>query len=203
MNDSKYIVDPNGERRAGCFGNAIRYGVGGGILALLLWVLFGMCGCKSQCVPELIETHDTIVRVDSFISERVRDSIVYRDRQDSTYIYEKDSVSERQRGDTIYVTKWKVLYKYIYQSQTNSQQTSSNHTQASSSSDKEKATGQQTIVKTERYIPDFYLWVTWCSIAWLIVRLVWCILGWIPQTSPWRNMVQKVIDKIVKFLRLR
>ena len=32
MNNSKYIVDPNGERRAGCFGNAIRYGVGGGII---------------------------------------------------------------------------------------------------------------------------------------------------------------------------
>ena len=44
MNDSKYIVDPNGERRDGCFGNAIRYGVGGGIIALLLWVLFGMVG---------------------------------------------------------------------------------------------------------------------------------------------------------------
>ncbi len=44
MNGSAYIVDPNGERRAGCFGNAIRYGVGGGIIALLLWVLFGMVG---------------------------------------------------------------------------------------------------------------------------------------------------------------
>lgn len=51
MNDSKYIVDPNGEHRAGCFGNAIRYGVGGGIIALLLWVLFGMVGCKSQYMP--------------------------------------------------------------------------------------------------------------------------------------------------------
>lgn len=44
MNNSKYIVDPNGERRAGCFGNAIRYGVGGGIIALLLWVLFSCVG---------------------------------------------------------------------------------------------------------------------------------------------------------------
>ena len=51
MNDSKYIVDPNGERRAGCFGNAIRYGVGGGIIAVLMWVLFGMVGCKSQYMP--------------------------------------------------------------------------------------------------------------------------------------------------------
>lgn len=44
MNGSAYIFDPNGERRAGCFGNAIRYGVGGVIIALLLWVLFGMVG---------------------------------------------------------------------------------------------------------------------------------------------------------------
>lgn len=182
----------------------------GGIVTILIvigvisFLLFGLSGCVSQkCVPELIETHDTIVRVDSFISERVRDSIVYRDRQDSTYIYEKDSVSERQRGDTIYVTKWKVLYKYIYQSQTNSQQTSSNHTQASSSSDKEKTSSNEVKVKTERYIPKFYLWVTWCSIAWLIVRLVWCILGWIPQTRMWRDTAQKVIDRIVKALRLR
>ena len=36
MNGSKYIVDQNGERRAGCFGNAIRYGVGGGIIACQL-----------------------------------------------------------------------------------------------------------------------------------------------------------------------
>ena len=51
MNHSAYIVDPNGERRAGCFGNAIRYGVGGGIIAVLLWVMFGMVGCKSQYMP--------------------------------------------------------------------------------------------------------------------------------------------------------
>ena len=43
MNDSKYIVDPEG-RRDGCLGNLIRYGFGGGIIALLLWVLFGMVG---------------------------------------------------------------------------------------------------------------------------------------------------------------
>ena len=196
MNNSKYIVDPNGERRAGCFGNAIRYGVGGGILALLLWVLFSMCGCKSQCVPELIETHDTIVRVDSFISERVRDSIVYRDRQDSTYIYEKDSVSERQRGDTIYVTKWKVLYKYIYQSQTNSQQTSSNHTQATSSSDKEKATGQQTIVRTERYIPSFYkftMWFFWIIVVLILLRVAWYVLDKIPATHPYIAAIRTLL----------
>ena len=59
MNDSKYIVDPNGERRAGCFGNAIRYGVGGGIIAILLWVLFGMCSCASTKNMEKTEYNDS------------------------------------------------------------------------------------------------------------------------------------------------
>ena len=60
MNDSKYIVDPNGERRAGCFGNAIRYGVGGGIIALLLWVLFGMVGCKSVQISDKVNVRDSV-----------------------------------------------------------------------------------------------------------------------------------------------
>ena len=59
MNNSKYIVDPNGEHRAGCFGNAIRYGVGGGIIALLLWVLFGMCSCASTKNMEKTEYNDS------------------------------------------------------------------------------------------------------------------------------------------------
>ena len=40
MRNSKYIVDPNGEHRAGCFGNAIRYGIGIPLILVLLWVLF-------------------------------------------------------------------------------------------------------------------------------------------------------------------
>ena len=59
MNGSAYIIDPNGERRAGCFGNAIRYGVGGGIIAVLLWVLFGMCSCASTKNMEKTEYNDS------------------------------------------------------------------------------------------------------------------------------------------------
>lgn len=50
------------ERREGCFGNAIRYGVGGGIIAVLLWVLFGLVGCKSQYLPGTDTTTDITVR---------------------------------------------------------------------------------------------------------------------------------------------
>ena len=98
MNNSKYIVDPNGERRAGCFGNAIRYGVGGGILALLLWVLFSMCGCKT--VNPIAQT---------------RDSIRVEIRHDSVFVFKHDSIfRDRWRsGDTVFVTveKFKTLYR--------------------------------------------------------------------------------------------
>ena len=76
MNDSKYIVDPNGERRAGCFGNAIRYGVGGGILALLLWVLFGMVGCKTVQVSEKVNVLDSVaIRYQDSTRWNIRDSV--------------------------------------------------------------------------------------------------------------------------------
>ena len=76
MNGSKYIVDKNGERRAGCFGNAIRYGVGGGILALLLWVLFGMCGCKTVQVSEKVNVRDSVaIRYQDSTRWNIRDSL--------------------------------------------------------------------------------------------------------------------------------
>ena len=98
MNDSKYIVDPNGERRAGCFGNAIRYGVGLPLIGFLLWVLFGMCGCKT--VQPIQQT---------------RDSIRVEIRHDSVFVFKHDSIfRDRWRsGDTVFVTveKFKTLYR--------------------------------------------------------------------------------------------
>ena len=98
MNDSKYIVDPNGERRAGCFGNAIRYGVGLPLIGFLLWVLFGMVGCKT--VKPIAQT---------------RDSIRVEIRHDSVFIFKHDSIfRDRWRsGDTVFVTveKFKTLYR--------------------------------------------------------------------------------------------
>lgn len=203
MNNSKYIVDPNGERRAGCFGNAIRYGVGGGIIALLLWVLFSLVGCKTQCVPETLEVHDTIVRIDSVYKERVRDSIVYKEREDSIYERVRDSISVRQKGDTVWVEKYHESEKFKGSSKTTNKATNKATTEKAKSSDKQKKQEKEVIVKETRYIPKFYKVVTWTAIAWLLIRIAWCVLGWIPQTSPWRNMVQRVIDKIVKFIRLR
>ena len=61
MNNSKYIIDPNGERRAGCFGNAIRYGLGLPLIAALLWVLFSCVGCASTKHVEKVNTRDSVV----------------------------------------------------------------------------------------------------------------------------------------------
>ena len=98
MNGSLYIIDPNGERRAGCFGNAIRYGVGLPLIGFLLWVLFGMVGCKS--VKPIAQT---------------RDSIRVEIRHDSVFVFKHDSIfRDRWRsGDTVYVTveKFKTLYR--------------------------------------------------------------------------------------------
>ena len=98
MNDSKYIVDPNGERRAGCFGNAIRYDVGLPLIGFLLWVLFGMVGCKT--VKPIAQT---------------RDSIRVEIRHDSVFVFKHDSIfRDRWRsGDTVFVTveKFKTLYR--------------------------------------------------------------------------------------------
>lgn len=98
MRNSKYIVDPNGEYRAGCFGNAIRYGVGIPMILILLWVLFSMCGCKT--VQPLTQTRDS-VRVEL--------------RHDSVFVFKHDSIfRDRWRaGDTVFVTveKFKTLYR--------------------------------------------------------------------------------------------
>ena len=98
MNDSKYIVDPNGERRAGCFGNAIRYGVGLPLIGFLIWILFSMCSCKT--VKPIAQT---------------RDSIRVEIRHDSVFVFKHDSIfRDRWRsGDTVFVTveKFKTLYR--------------------------------------------------------------------------------------------
>lgn len=192
---SKYIIDPNG-RYDSVVGSAIRYGIGLPLIGFLLWVLFSMCGCKSQCVPELIETHDTIVRVDSFISERVRDSIVYREREDSIYERVRDSISVRQKGDTVWVEKYHESEKFKGSSKTTNETTNKATAEKSKSSDKEKATGQQTIVRTERYIPDFYkftMWFFWIIVVLILLRVAWYVLDKIPATHPYIAAIKTLL----------
>lgn len=110
MNNSKYIVAPNGERRAGCFGNAIRYGVGGGIIAVLLWVLFGMCGCKTLPPAVVPQVHNEYTghNADNTSKEHdhltVRDSIIYRWQHDTLYVDRwHTEFRDRWKHDSIHI----------------------------------------------------------------------------------------------------
>lgn len=66
------------------------------VFFLLLWTALWLAGCKQvQYVP--VET----VRLDSiYLTQTLRDSIV---RYDSVYV--------RDKGDTLYVERWKYLYR--------------------------------------------------------------------------------------------
>lgn len=75
-NGSKYIVDKNGEHREGCFGNAIRYGLGIPLILFLMWVLFSMVSCKTVQVSEKVNVRDSVeIRYHDSIRWHIRDSI--------------------------------------------------------------------------------------------------------------------------------
>lgn len=66
---------------------------------LLIW---SMCSCSTQYVP--VES----VRYDSVFFEKIR--------KDSIFV--QDSVFIRQKGDTVFKDKFKVVYKYVLQRDT-------------------------------------------------------------------------------------
>ena len=173
-----------------------------GCLAVIIAILctVAMCllfsGCKTTCIPERIEVHDTVIHTDSFYVDRVRDSIVYRDHKDSTYIYEKDSTSERQRGDTIYLTRWKVKYMYVYRERTDSVATAEKIDSTAVSNHQQTSNREQVIVKTERYIPGFYrftMWLFWIVVVLLLLKLAVWIMEKIPATAPYIAIIRKFI----------
>jgi len=45
------------------------------------------------------------------VREVVRDSIIVRTTLDSVYLYEKDSIFIKQRGDTVFFERWLIRYK--------------------------------------------------------------------------------------------
>lgn len=121
------------------------------VLALILTIGFALLisGCKvTKCLPEV-----------EYIT---RDSIITRFHTDSVRVIERDSVYVEKGGDTIFVTKWKTLYKEhitnkvdtIYQDKT------------------------QTVVQTEevRYVPSYYKWCSWC--LWIIIAIVLLRIAW-------------------------
>lgn len=171
-------------------------------LAIIIWalILLGSTSCSAtKCIPERVEIHDTIQRTDTQYIYRYEEKIVYRERKDSTHIYEKDSVSEKQRGDTIYITKWRVKYQYVYKATTDSAQNKAEAVDKTKTEQKQTTTEKEVVVKTERYIPGFYkftMWLFWIVVVVLVVWFVWWIADYIPALRPYKTMIRT-------FLRLK
>ena len=120
-----------------------------GIYQILMWVaafvtftLLCMIasGCSTRrCVPQI-----------EYVTQ---DSIITRLRIDSVQVIERDSVFIDRAGDTVYLTKYKYIYKdritnqtdTIYQDRVNN------------------------VVQTERIevVPTYYRWCSW--ILWLLI----------------------------------
>ena len=45
------------------------------------------------------------------VREVVRDSLIVRTTLDSVYLYEKDSIFIKQKGDTVWLERWSIRYK--------------------------------------------------------------------------------------------
>ena len=64
------------------------------ILSLFAELLF-----FSGCSPRIL------------VRDVVRDSLIVRTRVDSVYLYEKDSIFIKQKGDTVFFERWSIRYK--------------------------------------------------------------------------------------------
>ena len=65
------------------------------IILSLFAALFFLIGCS----PRII------------VRESVRDSLIVRTKLDSIYLYEKDSIFIKQKGDTVWLERWSIRYK--------------------------------------------------------------------------------------------
>ncbi len=144
---SKYIFRPEEEYRdpKGCLMSIVFWFV----IVLTIGFAILATSCKTvQCLPEtIIERHD---------------SIITKVHTDSVRVIERDSVYVEKGGDTVYVTKWKTLFKEhisnkvdtVYQDRVTS----------------------VVEVKTERYVPQYYRFCSWAF--WIIVVLVLLRVAW-------------------------
>lgn len=166
------------------------------VATLIVWAMicFGLTGCKTtKCIPERVEVHDTLTRTDTQYVYRFEEKIVYRDHKDSTHIYEKDSTSEKQRGDTIYITRWKVKYQYVYKATTDSAAAKSEAVDKSKTEQKQTQNKQETILKTERYVPGFYkftMWFFWFVVFLFAGWLLWWLADYIPALGTAKNWIK-------------
>ena len=115
-----------------------------------LYILFALAlsACKSvaPCIPETI----------------TRDSVRVEYKLDSVYLYERDSIFVHEKRDTVFIERWKTLYKDVLKIQR----------------DTVIDTKTEVQVQRVRYVPKYYRFTSlafWIVVAILLIRLAWLI----------------------------
>ena len=209
MNNSKYIVDPNGERRASCFGNAIRYGVGGGIIALLLWVLFGMCSCASTKNMEKTEyndstrTHIVYDTITVTITDTVRVEVhSKKETEDGTEINfgKGGGTYNSKTGEATNVTSVKQSSKSTEtEDLIREQKTQIDAFRATTDSLTAQVEHYASEVAKERQMPKrtsydrFCSWWFWITAILLLLKLAAWIMEKIPTTAPYIALISRFV----------
>lgn len=180
MNGSKYIVDKDGERYAGCFGNLIRYGIGLPLIGFLLWVLFSCVGCASTKTVIAKETHTENSKHNTTDSDHRNDSIYVHD---SIFIYIKGDTVTKHIYHTEYRDRWRDRYIHI---------TDTLHTVDSI----------PQIVEVEKPVPyksgytKFTSWFFWIVVVLVLLWAAYKICDKIPACKGWMTAL-KVFLKIL------
>lgn len=66
---------------------------------IIILSLFAALFFASGCSPRVL------------VSDVVKDSLIVRTKLDSVYLYEKDSIFIKQKGDTVFFERWSIRYK--------------------------------------------------------------------------------------------
>ena len=66
---------------------------------IIILSLFAALFFTSGCSPRIV------------VHESVRDSLIVRTKLDSVYLYEKDSIFVKQKGDTVFFERFSIRYK--------------------------------------------------------------------------------------------
>ena len=66
---------------------------------ILILSLFAALLFTGGCSPRVV------------VRESVRDSLIVCTKLDSVYLYEKDSIFIKQKGDTVFLERWSIRYK--------------------------------------------------------------------------------------------
>lgn len=209
MNNSKYIVDPNGERRAGCFGNAIRYGVGGCIIALLLWVLFGMCSCASTKNMEKTEyndstrTHIVYDTITVTITDTVRVEVhSKKETEDGTEINfgQGGGTYNSKTGEATNVASVKQSSKSTEtEDMIREQKTQIDAFRATTDSLTAQVEHYASEIAKERQMPKrtsydrFCSWWFWITALLILLKLAAWIMEKIPTTAPYIAIIRKFV----------